>query len=108
VRKSADAPLLLVDPPVQPLGVVVKWFDPPPEPIQFEPGGQLILMTDGIFEASCDGNQMGVEQMCKIVEQFRDSPPEGILGALREEARRWYGDQDPLDDQTVVIVEREK
>lgn len=107
VRQSIDAPLTLLDPPVQPLGVVVKWFDPAPPPIQFQPGGQLILMTDGIFEASCGGEQMGVERMCHVVDQHRNNPPEAILGALREEASRWYGGQDPLDDQTVVIVERE-
>jgi sigma-B regulation protein RsbU (phosphoserine phosphatase) len=108
-RRTADGPVELLDPPVQPLGVVLKWFDPAPDPIQIEPGGQLILVTDGIFEAAtAGGEQMGVERMCAVVEASRHELPEAILAALRNEARAWYGKDEPADDQTVVIVQRER
>lgn len=107
-RRSLADPLEDIDPPVQPLGVLSEWFDGPSPPIQLEPGGQLILSTDGIFEAARDdGEQLGVERMRGIVDRNRHEPPEGLLAALRSAAREWSGRQEPLDDQTLVIVQRE-
>lgn len=109
VRRGLATELELLDPPVQPLGVVPKWFDPGPPPYQIEPGGQLILVTDGIFEASCEtGEQLGVERMCAIVERCRNDSPECVLDELRKSARDWYGKDEPMDDQTIVIVQRER
>jgi sigma-B regulation protein RsbU (phosphoserine phosphatase) len=109
-RRSPDVPLEQLDPPVQPLGVVLKWFDPAPPPVQLEPGGQLIVVSDGIFEASSDGvaggDQMGVERMTAVVDQYRQGTPADMLAALRREAEAWYGADEPHDDQTVVIVQR--
>jgi sigma-B regulation protein RsbU (phosphoserine phosphatase) len=110
-RRSPDAPLEQLEPPVQPLGVVLKWFDPGPPPVQLEPGGQLIVVTDGIFEASCDdraaGDQMGIERMSAVVDEHRHGPdaPAAMLAALRREAEVWYATDEPHDDQTVVIVQ---
>jgi serine phosphatase RsbU (regulator of sigma subunit) len=76
--------------------------------VQLGPGGQLILSTDGIFEAAReDGEQLGVERMREVAEQGRHEPPEGLLAAIRAAARVWAGKQEPLDDQTLVIVQRE-
>ncbi|MDB5297551.1 MAG: protein phosphatase, partial [Phycisphaerales bacterium] len=108
VRRRPGGELEDLDPPVQPLGVLPVWADGPPPPMQLEPGGQLILPTDGIFEASReDGEQLGVERMCRILDEHQHEPPEGLLAALRSAARAWSGKQEPLDDQTVVIVQRE-
>ena len=108
-RTSPDGPLEQLEPPVQPLGVVLKWFDPAPPPVRLAPGGQLIVVSDGIFEASCDGvaggDQMGVERMSEVVDQYREGTPAAMLAALRREAEAWYGTDEPHDDQTVVIVQ---
>jgi len=107
VRRSPGLPLEQLDPPVQPLGVVLKWFDGPPQPLHLDPGGQLILTSDGIFEAADpSGEQMGVERMSALIDHHRDAAPDALLDALRRYTAQWSRGIDPLDDQTVVIVQR--
>ncbi|HEX8913865.1 MAG TPA: GAF domain-containing SpoIIE family protein phosphatase, partial [Humisphaera sp.] len=110
VRTRPDGPVETLDPPVQPLGVVHKWFDPPAGPVTLEPGGQLYIVSDGIFEACHDdaeGEQLGVERMLQIMDDHRAAEPQTLLAALRDAARDWYGKDEPQDDQTVVIVRRD-
>jgi phosphoserine phosphatase len=110
VRRSPGGPLETLDPPVQPLGVMSEWVDPPAPPVRMEHGGQLYLVSDGIFEACRDdaeGEQLGVERMTQIIDTHRESPPEDVLHALRTAARDWYGKDEPQDDQTIVIVRRD-
>ncbi|WP_241179969.1 PP2C family protein-serine/threonine phosphatase [Humisphaera borealis] len=107
VRRSPELPLEQLDPPVQPLGVVLKWFDGAPPPVTIEPGGQLILTSDGIFEAADpSGEQMGLERMSEVADRYRRASPEELLGALQKYAKDWSNGEDPLDDQTAVIVQR--
>ena len=110
IRRSPGGPIEMLDPPVQPLGVVHKWFDPPAGPVTLEPGGQLYIVTDGIFEACSPGGtdeQMGVERMVQLINDHRGDDPDEVLSALRTAARDWHGKDEPQDDQTVVIVRRD-
>lgn len=108
VRRSPELPLETLDPPVQPLGVVLKWFDGAPPPVTIERGGQLILTSDGIFEAADPaGEQMGLERMSAVADRHRNDAPGEVLNALRSYAGEWAHGADPLDDQTIVIVRRD-
>jgi phosphoserine phosphatase RsbU/P len=107
-RTRAGVPMASVDPPVQPLGVIPRWMDDAPPPVRLEPTGSLMLVSDGIFEATnVAHDQMGIERMCQTLDDHQHKPPTEVLAALREAVRRWHGKQDPLDDQTIVIVQRE-
>jgi serine phosphatase RsbU (regulator of sigma subunit) len=67
-----------------------------------------MLVSDGIFEATnVSHDQLGIERMCQTLDEHQHQPPTEVLAALRESVRRWHGKQDPLDDQTIVIVQRE-
>ena len=109
VRSRLGQPLATLDPPVQPLGVLPEWIDDgPPQPVHLEEGGSLILISDGIFEATNHaGDQLGIERMCQTLDDHQHHPPETILTTLRESVRAWYAGRDPLDDQTIVVVQRE-
>ena len=105
-RKPGSEPTLL-EPPVQPLGVVDQWVDDAPPPIQIEPGGSLILVSDGIFEAiNPSGELFGIPRMLACLDSLHGRPPAELLAALREEVVRWHARREPLDDQTIVIVQR--
>jgi phosphoserine phosphatase len=107
-RTRTGLPMTSVDPPVQPLGVIARWFDDAPQPVRLEPTGSLMLVSDGIFEATnVSHDQLGIERMCQTLDEHQHKPPTEVLAALRESVRRWHGKQDPLDDQTIVIVQRE-
>ena len=109
VRPRVGDPLRMLEPPVQPLGVIDEWFDGAPPPIQLDDGGSLLLISDGIFEAPDPaGEQFGIERMCQTLDDQRHERPEQALAALREAVRKWYAGREPVDDQTIVIVQREK
>lgn len=107
VRLSPDAPLEELDPPVQPLGVVAEWTEDAPPPVRLEPGGSLFVVSDGIFEAmNPAGEQFGVARMKRTLDALRSHPPAGIVEGLCAAVSAWQGPQEPLDDQTIVIVQR--
>lgn len=109
LRSRPDAPLTVLDPPVQPLGVVSLWGDEAPPPVRLEPGGSLLLVSDGIFEAvNAGGDMFGVERMVELVDSQRDYRSADMLASLRDAVGKWYGKLEPLDDQTIVIVQRER
>ena len=108
VRRTAQSPLTVLEPPAPPLGVTTPWIDKSPPPAQIDPTGSLILVSDGIFESFNAGEEMfGIERMLELLDAHRHSRPAEISAALREAARQWRGDQEPADDQTIVIVQRE-
>ena len=94
--------------PALPLGVLEEWADEPgPEPIQLEPGGALIAISDGIFEEhDATGEQFGIERVMMALDATRDKPPAQMLACLRDAAQAWQPQPEPTDDQTIVIVRR--
>ncbi len=108
VRADPKSEPLVLDPPVQPLGVVSSWFDDAPPPARIEAGGSLILVSDGIFEAiNPAGELFGVPRMIDCIDAHRYGRPADLLADLRDAVRRWHDGNEPLDDQTIVIVHRE-
>ena len=107
LRPQMGQPLLTLDPPVQPLGILDAWTDDAPPPVRIEPGGALILVSDGIFEATNPaGEQFGVERMTALLDACQSRPAADALACLRDAASLWHAKPDPLDDQTIVIVQR--
>lgn len=97
-----------LDPPVQPLGIVSSWMEEAPAPMRLDPGGSLVLVSDGIFEAiNSSGEMFGIPRMLTCMDAHRCGNPADLLAALRDEVRVWHGSREPLDDQTIVIVRRE-
>jgi phosphoserine phosphatase len=107
-RRKPDGPLELLDPPVQPLGVVTEWADEDaPQPVQISPGGVVIVSSDGISEAmNAEGQQFGTKRLCDHLQAVRDLPPASAIDAVCAAVKSWQGPDDPLDDQTLVVVQR--
>ena len=107
MRPRCDAPAQVLDPPVQPLGIVPAWFDGGPPPAHLEPSGQLILVSDGIFEApNPQGEMFGVDRMVRLLDDHRECEPRELILRLRQAVEAWQDGIEPLDDQTVVVVQR--
>ena len=107
VRHAIGAALATLDPPVQPLGIA-RWDDPPPPAVALRPGGALLLVSDGIFEAmDATGEQYGVDRMVAALDESQSRPPAEVLAALKGLVARWHGGSEPTDDQTIVIVQRD-
>ena len=87
-------------------------IDPEPSveqlpPIHLQPGGQLVLMSDGIFEApSRAGELLGIE---RVESALRARPTESAMQQIdhvRSMVRHWEESADIRDDQTIVIARR--
>lgn len=108
LRPRCRAPVEVLEPPVQPLGVVSDWFDGAPPRARLHPTGSLTLISDGIFEALNERNeQFGTERLVRVLDAQPDTcRPEEIIAAIRQAVRDWQGPLEPHDDQTIVVVQR--
>lgn len=75
---------------------------------QIEPGGMLVLVTDGILEArSPAGRDFGADGVATLVRALRGKPAAWIVNALFEALVAHTGDLTPADDATAFVVARE-
>ena len=66
-------------------------------------------MSDGIFEAQrADGEMFGAERVVQILDEHAHESPEFLLDKCRESVRAWQGKDEPLDDQSIVLVQCRK
>lgn len=107
ISPAADEPLREVDATGLPLVV-----DPEPsvvglEPFQLQRGGQLVLLSDGIFEAlSRRGEVIGIDRVRSALRSQSDAPAEQQIAHIRAVVRTWAGGDALQDDQTIVIARR--
>jgi serine phosphatase RsbU (regulator of sigma subunit)/anti-sigma regulatory factor (Ser/Thr protein kinase) len=79
------------------------------ETIELRPGDMLVQYTDGIneaFEASGQ-EQFGFK---RITEVLSGAAPQGcaaVLSGLREAVQSWRGENERMDDETLLVVSRE-
>jgi sigma-B regulation protein RsbU (phosphoserine phosphatase) len=106
-RAHENDPLITLDAPLPPLGVIPDPWTDPVEPMQMSPTGQLIVMSDGIFEAfSPTGEQFGIHRVTDLLNQRRCDAGDKLIPCIRDEVVKWQGRDEPVDDQTIVLVRR--
>jgi serine phosphatase RsbU (regulator of sigma subunit) len=92
-----------------PLGIMPDCFerDAPVSPsIHLDPGGTLLVMSDGVFEAfDPKGDQLGVPRVADVLGAHQETPDQ-LIAALRQTVDAWHLREDPQDDQTLVAVQK--
>ncbi len=89
-------------------------IDPAPsvnslEILHLKVGGQLVLLSDGIFEApSRTGELLGIERVHAALKSQKDAGSSQALDHLRQTVHTWTGGGELKDDQTIVIARRIK
>jgi serine phosphatase RsbU (regulator of sigma subunit) len=107
LRVQAEGEFERLDPPVQPLGVMGDWDDVAPEPVRLQPGGSLVIVSDGIFEAmNPAGAMFGFDRVEQGVAALLGKKSAEVVDGLCSSVQAWQGAGDPLDDQTIVVVQR--
>ncbi len=90
-----------------PVGVMRELAGESAEPVKLLPGGGLIVVSDGIFEApNAEGELFGMPRVLALLDDACAAPAGETIARLRDEVTRWQGAGDPKDDQTVVICRR--
>ena len=106
-RPSAGAPIQCMGAPVPPLNALPDLIDDCPAPIKLDPGGTLVVMSDGIFESWSPGHELfGSDRVVELLDQSNGHPAEASIEALHAAVAQWQGNDEPVDDQTIVVVRR--
>jgi phosphoserine phosphatase RsbU/P len=89
-----------------PLGVIPALPDTPPAPVQLGGDAWLMVASDGITEAfNPDGEMFGEARLVDTLEGHAERPDDAIK-TLKSAVWKWQGKEEPVDDQTVVVVVR--
>lgn len=105
-RSSPDSPIQILETPSYPLGFTPAWPEAPGDPIHLEPGGYLLISSDGIYEAL---DPTGTLFECdRVIELLSDGlpSPQATIDAIRSAVDVWQTREEPQDDQTIVIARR--
>ncbi len=106
---SEDAPLQEMNASGLPLVVVADPTVEPIEPLHLAPGGALVLLSDGIFEApSRTGELLGIDRVRAALRSQANEPASKQIEHLQLMVKTWSGGGELKDDQTVVIARRLK
>jgi serine phosphatase RsbU (regulator of sigma subunit) len=72
---------------------------------QLEPGGSVVLYTDGVIEARRGNELYGFERLDELLERRWELSPQNLATWVVEAATRYTGDE-LLDDCAVLVVRR--
>lgn len=88
-----------------PLGVMSDGKFSASSPITLEPGELVVMLTDGIVEASDRaGHPFGVDRMLETVRANRQRPAREIVESLYQEVDRHTQHPSHADDLTAVVI----
>jgi len=77
------------------------------ERVQLPPGGALVLLSDGVVEASrASSSDLGPERLATIVRTAGTANASTILKALQMAVEAGLGGERPADDHTFVVLRR--
>ncbi len=88
-----------------PLGLFETMPDHHSRVVDLEPGDLLVILTDGVTDASRDGiGFFGEERALDVVRQHRDQPPRTIVENLQLAIQEYLGPHPQEDDITALVV----
>ena len=70
-----------------------------------DPGGAVVLYTDGVIEARREGELYGLERLDRALSERRDLPPEQLAQAVLDDCRA-FARGELADDCAVVVVKQ--
>jgi sigma-B regulation protein RsbU (phosphoserine phosphatase) len=92
-------------------GVVIGLFDEAvfgSNKVVLQPDDVLVMYTDGVIEAqNASGEQFEMERLQTVVRQTARQSVNDIKSAIIAAVNDFAFDQEPFDDQTLLIVKRE-
>ena len=74
--------------------------------LQLEVGDTLFLYTDGLSEASNEGDEYGVDRVMTLVRQQAARAPAELIAACLDDLRAFEGAGPRLDDLTLLAIRR--
>jgi sigma-B regulation protein RsbU (phosphoserine phosphatase) len=72
--------------------------------LKLRAGDVFVFYSDGVSEASRQGEDYGAERLRRVVEREAASDVGAIGDAIAEDLHAFLGDEEPSDDVTIVVV----
>jgi anti-sigma regulatory factor (Ser/Thr protein kinase) len=78
--------------------------------IDLAPGDVVVQFTDGVSEAfdSSGTEQFGLERLKSPAEEAAPRGSRAVIDAIRQSLSRWTSDSPAFDDETLVVLSRQK
>jgi serine phosphatase RsbU (regulator of sigma subunit)/CHASE2 domain-containing sensor protein len=106
-RPNTSAEIAELETTCLPLGVMEEMLSEEEGVSDLQPGGTLYIVSDGIFESpDPKGEQYGVPRLLELLNAATNEPAAEIVRRLQQAMLHWQGKEEPVDDQTVVIIRR--
>jgi phosphoserine phosphatase len=107
LRTGRSETVKVLEPTGPPIGVLPDLMCDQAPDYPLDPGGSLIVMSDGVFEArSAKGELYDIDRVIALLDEHRHSSPAQVIAAVRDAMFKWQGKEEPVDDQTVVMIQR--
>jgi sigma-B regulation protein RsbU (phosphoserine phosphatase) len=91
-----------------PLGILDPFPETPARTIEFAPGDQLVLVTDGFFEwANASRELFGFDRLSESVARHRGESPSELIRRLHADVLAFAGGTPQTDDLTALIIRRD-
>jgi PAS domain S-box-containing protein len=75
--------------------------------LTLRPGDRLYLCTDGVFEAeTAAGQELGVEGLLERLSRHRELQLDDLLCSVMQSVEEWSEPSGPLDDASILAIER--
>ncbi len=76
--------------------------------IDINPGSLLVLYSDGITEAmNSEEEEFGEERLIKLITGNKNLPSRDLIELIINTVNKHAGNQDQMDDMTLVVIKRE-
>ena len=109
LRESSPAAPDILASTTMPLGIDPDLEITTPPPIALEVGDLFAVLSDGYYEALDDNNRMfGVDRVIEVISGSRTAPVENIVAALDAAVDAHAGGTSRDDDQTALLIRRDR
>lgn len=89
--------------PILGAGIDLGWQT---ERVAFQNGNRLLLLTDGVIEASLpDGDAFGEARLCESLRGSISAGPDEALARLHQQLQEHMHGQECIDDVSVILVD---
>jgi len=89
--------------PILGAGIDVGWKS---ERVAFRQGNRLLLLTDGVIEASLpEGDALGEARLCETLRGTISLGPDEVLAAIHRQLREHMHGQECIDDVSLILVD---
>jgi sigma-B regulation protein RsbU (phosphoserine phosphatase) len=105
---APDGSLRAELPPAMPaIASALPFPEPEPRAVDIHPGETLVLLTDGVLEATGpSGEEFGEERARRTVARHAAAPPAELVRHLIEAVAAFRESEPQQDDVTVVVLRR--